>query len=139
MRRWIAGALSVLLVALIAAHATGAGAARIGAGRASTADHDALKRKLDARDRRRARSIRALYHGIGGWDRWQIRSVRVHHGTIRIRTRLYAKASNKPAFIGVCTTAMAGRWVSRIDVIGSDGWRHGSWLRDDNGCRTAGL
>lgn len=97
------------------------------------------KQRLDARDKRRARELRALYHGIGGWDRWAIRTVKVHRGTITVRTGLYPKASNQGAFIGACTTAMVGHWVSAIDVKGRDGLRHASWYRDDAGCSTAGI
>lgn len=105
----------------------------------SLAGHDQLKHKLDARDRRRAQNLRVLYHSSGGWDRWIIRSVRVHRGSIEIKTGLYPKSSNAPAFIGACTMAMGGRWVSSIDVYGRDGLRHSSWLREDAGCRTLGL
>jgi hypothetical protein len=128
--------LIALLVALAVLPAVPTSAAR---GHAIAAADLGANQRLDARDQRRARELRALYHGTGGWNRWAIRSVKVRRGTVTIRTALYRKPSNAGPFTGVCTTAMTGQWVSMIQVYGRDGRRHASWYRGDDGCGTNGL
>jgi hypothetical protein len=104
-----------------------------------TAQQRAAARRRKARDRRRATELRTVYRVSGGRERWSIRGVAVHGGSIIVTTDLYPKPENGPYFIGACTMARDGEWTSSVDVRGLDGIGHGVWSRGDLVCQTPGI
>lgn len=102
----------------------------------------AANREADAkrRDDKRADNLMKLYRASGGARRWLIKSVEVEGDKATVKTDLFPKSSNKPAFIGACTVLIeVNDAIKIVSVEGADDTSHARWVTGDRVCETFGV